>query len=53
MTQIENKVVKLYKQKQYGFDVGSFLNFIHQKVQLDSFGMDLIKEKIEDFGIEG
>jgi len=47
MSEIENKVIKIYKQKNYGFDVGSFLNFVHEKVELDSFGIDLIKEKIE------
>ena len=47
MTEYESKVLKLYRSKEYEFNVCSFLQFLNERVEIDSFYIDLVKEKIE------
>lgn len=40
---MDKKVIQYFKSKNYRFDVRAFYGFVNDKVELDSFGLDLLK----------
>ena len=43
MSEQEDKIIKIYNSKQYDMTIGSFFNFINERIDVDSFAIDLIR----------